>query len=239
MIAPVVALFDANVLYSAPLGDLLICVAREGLVSARWTERIHDEWMRNLLQNRPDLDRKKLQRTRELMDAAIPGSLVEHYEHRIEHLRLPDPDDRHVLAAAIEAKADLIITFNAKDFPRRILSAYGSMRRDPTPSCWSCWRAIPRASTRPPAHTEPRFCILPSMSSSTSQRWRALACAVRSSNSGARCDKDRSRCNVSVTNRQRTHSAIRRAGTPIILHPNDLRFRWFQTYRYFTSFNLD
>lgn len=123
--APVVALYDANVLYSAPLRDLLIRVAREGLVSARWTERIHDEWIRNLVRNRPDLDPKKLQRTRELMDAAVPGALVEGYEHRIEQLRLPDPDDRHVLAAAIESRADLIVTFNAKDFPRRILSAYG------------------------------------------------------------------------------------------------------------------
>lgn len=123
--APVVALYDANVLYSAPLRDLLIRAAREGLLSARWTERIHDEWMRSLLQNRPDLDPKKLRRTRELRDAAVPGALVDGYEHRIEHLRLPDPDDRHVLAAAIEAEADLIVTLNAKDFPRRILSTHG------------------------------------------------------------------------------------------------------------------
>lgn len=122
---PVIALFDANVLYPAPLRDLLIRLARTGLISARWTERIHDEWMRSLLKNRPDLDPAKVQRTRELMDAAVPGALVDGYERRIARLELPDPDDRHVLAAAIEAEAELIVTFNARHFPRRILSTHG------------------------------------------------------------------------------------------------------------------
>jgi hypothetical protein len=51
------------------------------------------------------------------MDAALPGAMVEHFEHRIPGLTLPDADDRHVLAAAIEAGADVIVTFNTRDFP--------------------------------------------------------------------------------------------------------------------------
>jgi hypothetical protein len=65
------------------------------------------------------------------MDAAVPGALVEGYERHVARLRLPDPDDRHVLAAAIEAEADFIVTFNAKDFPRRIVSTYGIDVRRP------------------------------------------------------------------------------------------------------------
>jgi predicted nucleic acid-binding protein len=128
---PVVALYDANVLYPAPIRDLLIRLARAGVVSARWSDQIHDEWMRSLLRNRPDLDPEKLRRTRELMDAAVPGALVDGYQHHLERLQLPDPDDRHVLAAAIEAEADVIVTFNAKDFPRKIVSAHGIDVRRP------------------------------------------------------------------------------------------------------------
>jgi predicted nucleic acid-binding protein len=128
---PVIALYDANVLYPAPIRDLFIRLARAGVVSARWSDEIHDEWMRSLLRNRPDLDPEKLQRTRGLMDAAVPGALVQGYARHIEHLQLPDPDDRHVLAAAIEAEADLIVTFNAKDFPRQIVLRYGMDVRRP------------------------------------------------------------------------------------------------------------
>jgi predicted nucleic acid-binding protein len=128
---PLIALYDANVLYPAPIRDLLIRLARGGVVSARWSDEIHDEWIRSLLRNRPDLDPRKLQRTRELMDAAVPGALVQGYERHLDRLHLPDPDDRHVLAAAIAAEADVIVTFNAKDFPRRVVSAHGIDVRRP------------------------------------------------------------------------------------------------------------
>jgi predicted nucleic acid-binding protein len=113
----VTALYDANVLYPAPIRDLLIRVSRAGVVGARWTARIHDEWMRNLLENRSDITPARLQRTLQLMEKAVPGAVVEDYEHHIPRLTLPDPGDRHVLAAAIEARADVIVTFNLKHFP--------------------------------------------------------------------------------------------------------------------------
>jgi predicted nucleic acid-binding protein len=127
----VVAVFDANVLYPAPLRDLLIRLARAGLVGARWTNRIHDEWMRSVLKNRPDLSPANLQRTRELMDAAVPGAIVEDFEDRIPTLQLPDPDDRHVLAAAIETKANVIVTFNLADFPTEIVEKHGIQIKHP------------------------------------------------------------------------------------------------------------
>lgn len=119
-----VVVYDACVLYPAPLRDFLVRLATTGLFAAKWSERIHDEWMRNLIANRPELE-TPLQRTRELMDRAVEDCLVENHECLIEALDLPDPDDRHVLAAAIRAGAQLIITTNLKDFPEDTLAGFG------------------------------------------------------------------------------------------------------------------
>lgn len=112
-----VVLFDACVLYPAPLRDFLLHLSLTGLFAAKWTDRIHDEWTRNLLARRPELSADRIQRTCQRMNEAIPDSLVTNYEPLIEGLDLPDPDDRHVLAAAIQAGAQVIVTFNLKDFP--------------------------------------------------------------------------------------------------------------------------
>ena len=120
-----VVLFDACVLYPAALRDFLLNLALTDLFAARWTEHIHDEWIENLLAKRPTLAREKLERTRRLMNEAIPDSVVAHYEPLIEGLELPDPNDRHVLAAAIKTGAQIIVTFNLKDFPAAYLEPYG------------------------------------------------------------------------------------------------------------------
>jgi len=116
------ALFDACVLYPAPVRDLLLHLAQTGLFRAKWTDRIHDEWMQNLLVNRADLSQAHLQRTRDLMNEAVLDCMVHDYENLIEALTLPDPNDRHVFAAAIRCRADVIVTYNLKDFPEEILS---------------------------------------------------------------------------------------------------------------------
>ncbi|MBS62579.1 PIN domain-containing protein [Salinisphaera sp.] len=120
-----VVVYDACVLCPAPLRDFLLHLATTDLFAARWTGQIHEEWIRNLLENRSDLSRDKLERTRAAMDGAIPDCLVIDYEPLIEGLSLPDPNDRHVLAAAIKAGAQLIVTFNLKDFPASILEPFG------------------------------------------------------------------------------------------------------------------
>jgi len=112
-----VVIYDANVLYPSVLRDVLIRRAQSGLVRARWTDRILDEVFRNLLANRPDLDPVKLARTRELMNASVRDVLVEGYEALMNALTLPDPDDVHVLAAAIRSHAQVIVTTNVRDFP--------------------------------------------------------------------------------------------------------------------------
>ena len=117
--------YDACVLYSAPLRDLLMELALTGLFRARWTNEIHDEWMRNVLKQRPDLTRKQLERTKNLMNAHGLDCLVEGYDHLISTLMLPDEHDRHVLAAAIKSSASLIITYNLKDFPMSQTKKHG------------------------------------------------------------------------------------------------------------------
>ena len=116
--------YDACVLYPAPLRDLLMHLAVSGLFQAKWTEHVHEEWMKSLLRNRPDLSRERLERTRRLMDAKAREPLITGYEELIPTLELPDADDRHVLAAAIQGNVSIIVTNNLADFPKEALQPY-------------------------------------------------------------------------------------------------------------------
>ncbi|MFF2300798.1 PIN domain-containing protein [Arthrobacter sp. NPDC058127] len=125
-------IYDANVLYPSMLRDLLIRVAQAGLVRARWTEAILDETFRNLKENRPDLDPVKLDRTRELMCAAVPDCIVDDYQPLEQvFMDLPDPGDAHVMAAALKVQAQVIVTNNLKHFPDETLSPWGIEAKHP------------------------------------------------------------------------------------------------------------
>jgi hypothetical protein len=125
------AIYDACVLYPAPLRDLLMWLGLAGRFRARWSSQIHDEWKRSLLRDRPDLTPVQLNRTSTLMDQAIPDALVAGHEAIAENLQLPDPGDRHVLAAAIRCGASVIVTFNEKDFPTGALEPFGIEAQHP------------------------------------------------------------------------------------------------------------
>ena len=116
-------IYDACVLYPAPLRDLLMRLALTDLFKAQWTDKIHEEWI-NALLRRDKYDKKVLERTRDLMDASVRDAKVVGYEWLIDSLDLPDENDRHVLAAAIKAGANAIVTTNLKDFPDSELSKY-------------------------------------------------------------------------------------------------------------------
>lgn len=118
------AVLDACVLYPALLRDVLLSLAHADLYSAKWTAHIRDEWTRNLLKDRPDFQ-EQIQAAAAAMEDAIPDCMVTGYEHLMEGLRLPDPDDRHVVAAAIAGHADAIVTWNERDFPREVLDPFG------------------------------------------------------------------------------------------------------------------
>lgn len=124
-------LLDACVFYSAPLRDLLLQLAFKGVFRGRWTDQIHDEWIRSLLKNRPDIDESALERTRAIINKSVLGGLVTDYEKLITTVSLPNPDDRHVLAAAISTQAQIIVTYNTKDFPSKILSNFGIEAQHP------------------------------------------------------------------------------------------------------------
>ena len=121
---PIIAVYDACVLYPAPLRSLLMYLAVGGWVQPRWTDEIHEEWMRSVARDYPDIPRPRIERVRDLIDAAVPAGRVTGYERLTDTLSLPDTGDRHVLAAAIHARARVIVTFNLKDFPADTLAAH-------------------------------------------------------------------------------------------------------------------
>ena len=111
------ALLDANILYPAPMRDLFMQLAVTDIFTAKWTEDIHREWMEALLRNEPHRERAALERTRNMMNQATRDCLISGYEPLISTLDLPDPGDRHVLAAAIVGRCDVFVTKNTRDFP--------------------------------------------------------------------------------------------------------------------------
>jgi hypothetical protein len=125
-LASFTVVYDACVLYPASIRDLLIEIARTGLVRAKWTARIHGEWIDALLRSRPELVRGRVENAARLMNIAVPDCLVTGFETLEAGLGvLPDADDRHVLAAAIHCGAQEAITFNLRDFPDAVLHPYG------------------------------------------------------------------------------------------------------------------
>lgn len=126
-----IVLLDACVLYPAPVRDLLLYVANELLFQPKWSAIIQDEWVRNLLINRPDLQEERLKNTVKAMNMAFFNGNVTSFESLIPSIKLPDENDRHVVAAAIKANAEIILTFNLKDFPQDTLDNYGILVMHP------------------------------------------------------------------------------------------------------------
>jgi len=118
------AVYDACVLYLGSLKDFLLRLAFAGLVNPLWSEEIQNEWSRSLLRKQSELKREKLERTCQEMNFHFPNGLVRGYESITPTLTLPDPNDRHVLAVSIHAKAEYIVTFNLHDFPQTALLPY-------------------------------------------------------------------------------------------------------------------
>lgn len=118
-----IVVYDSCVLFSNCLRDTLIRVAGAGLVRARWTDEILDETFR-AVQSKRTVDPAALSVTRERLKAAVPDCIVTGFEGLADGIQLPDPGDRHVVAAAIRCGAQSIITDNLKDFPRSALAPY-------------------------------------------------------------------------------------------------------------------
>ena len=161
------AILDANVLFPADLRNTFMYLALADAFSARWTAQIHEEWIRNVLKTRPELTRAALERTRQLMDKHALDAIVEDYQWLIPTLQLPDADDRYVLAAAIHAQAEVIVTWNLKDFPAHSLNPFGIEALNPDQFLLSIWSSrrvqildglrTQRASLKNPPQTAAQF----------------------------------------------------------------------------------
>jgi len=159
--APFVVILDANVLFSQNVRHLLLYLPRTGLVQLKWTDEILDETMRALARERPDIPAERLDVLRTLINESTADPLVTGFDGLVDALELPDPDDRHVLAAAITCGAQVIVTNNITDFPDGSLSPYAIEAQSPDdfllqlvdlqPSAvWWCLDQMAADTSRPP-----------------------------------------------------------------------------------------
>lgn len=134
-----VAFFDADVLVKATLRDVLLCLAEEGVYQPRWSMDVLDEMQRVIER----LAKKKTATAeaagsgaaylRKVMEDAFPEAMVqrEAYQALTTSMDLRDRNDRHVLAAAIVGRADVIVTFNTRHFPAQACQPYAIEVQDP------------------------------------------------------------------------------------------------------------
>lgn len=125
------AVLDANVLVPSALCDTLLRLAADGFYRPLWSSQILAEVEHAILRIRPDLNPAQVAHRTNAMRAAFLDANVQGWEEVTAGLDLPDPDDRHVLAAAIAGGAQAIVTFNGKDFPAERLAPRGIEARNP------------------------------------------------------------------------------------------------------------
>lgn len=117
------AFLDTNVIYPIIIRDILFWFAHYDLFTPKWSEDIFREWKSVMV--RKGVGLKEIKKRINTVKEAFPDAMVENYEQLSIGLELPDKNDRHVLAAAIKAQADIIVTNNIKDFPPDYLSEFG------------------------------------------------------------------------------------------------------------------
>ncbi|MEL7167017.1 MAG: PIN domain-containing protein [Pseudomonadota bacterium] len=123
-------LIDANVLYPTVMREMVLGVARAGLFQPLWSARILEEWARAAARLGP-ADATYARGEIAQLGVQWPRATVSYPPELETRLWLPDPADVHVLAAAIQGSADVIMTSNARDFPQHILAEEGLSRVDP------------------------------------------------------------------------------------------------------------
>ncbi|MEM8980780.1 MAG: PIN domain-containing protein [Pseudomonadota bacterium] len=124
------AFLDTCVIYPTVMREMLIGAAKLGLYEPQWSERVLEEWVRAARKLGPEGE-ALARGDRALLESQFPKAAVRYGDGLEARLWLPDENDRHVLAGAISGSADVIVTVNAKDFPRHILAEEGVSRADP------------------------------------------------------------------------------------------------------------
>ncbi|WGW02729.1 RSP_2648 family PIN domain-containing protein [Tropicibacter oceani] len=138
------ALLDTCVIYPTVMREMLLGAAGQGLFTPLWSARILEEWARAARKLVPEGE-PQARGEIALLSSQWPGAQVTWAPSLESRLWLPDPADTHVLAAAVAGNADLIITLNAKDFPRNVLAEEGLSRADPDSFLFGLWQANPEA----------------------------------------------------------------------------------------------
>lgn len=138
------AVLDTCVLYPTVMREMLLSVARQGIFTPLWSARILEEWRRATVKLGPEGEAQASAEIA-LLRAAWPGAELAPAPELEARLWLPDPADVHVLAVAVAGSAELIVTVNAKDFPRGTLAEEGLDRRDPDALLHGFWLDHPHA----------------------------------------------------------------------------------------------
>lgn len=133
---------DACVLYPTLLRDIVTGWAGTGGFTPLWSERILEEWRRAAARLGP-VDAEVAEGEIAAVRTRFPDAVVEVAPETVESIHLPDPDDAHVLAAAIDGGADELLTLNVRDFPTNALAAYGILRRHPDEFLLEAFHADP------------------------------------------------------------------------------------------------
>lgn len=173
------AVLDACVLFPIATADALISLAVAGLFAAKWTVAIEAEWLAVAERRHPGLAGRFTNRRDAMRDAVIDWEVpTKGWEALAPSLTLPDPNDVHVLAAAIAGHADCIVTTNLKDFPASVLDIYGLIALHPDDSI-----AViqPRG-----CHNTPRTLV--ERLQSPGPGWRSRPCSGSSSDRLARLE---------------------------------------------------
>lgn len=118
-----ICVLDTNVIFPIEIRDLLFWFAHYDLYTPKWSKHIFDEWKNVMI--RKGVSEKEANKRIQKANLAFPDALVGNYKSLIEGLSLPDEKDKHVLAAAIKTNANMIVTNNLKDFPKKYLATFG------------------------------------------------------------------------------------------------------------------
>ena len=125
------AVLDANVLYPVVIRDFLMRLSTNEVYTPKWTQKLMDEFSSIFKKKGLSYPEDKIRRQVELMNIANPEAMVEKYESLLPAIKLPDENDRHVVAAAIKSNSNVIVTYNLKDFPSEYLDSLGLEAIDP------------------------------------------------------------------------------------------------------------
>ena len=149
-VRPMLSVFlDANVIYSITLTDVLLTLAEHDLFLPLWSPNVLQEAQEAASRTLPDAAQQAFRKRLIMMDQAFPESSIHVEESEWSQFDLPDPDDRHVLAAAAQGQADALATRNIKDFPQKLLDSFSIQVITPDDLLCVLLRRNPEATLTP------------------------------------------------------------------------------------------